>query len=44
MPDASVFEAVTETVIIGSEWKQIRQYLDSGEYSKAMALLKLLHE
>jgi flavin reductase (DIM6/NTAB) family NADH-FMN oxidoreductase RutF len=44
MPDDHVLEAVRLDRQLGQEWTQVREYIDKGDYDKALALLLLSHE
>ena len=37
-------EAVRLDRQLGQEWTQVREYIDKGDYDKALALLLLSHE
>ena len=44
MPDERLLEAVRLDRQLGQEWTQVREYIDKGDYDKALALLLLSHE
>jgi len=44
MPDEITINDVSKERNIGDEWSQIKSYLNSGDYNKALALLQLLHQ
>ena len=44
MPDEITINDVSNERNMGDEWSQIKSYLNSGDYIKALALLQLLHQ
>ena len=44
MPDEITINDVSKERNMGDEWSQIKSYLNSGDYNKALALLQLLHQ
>ena len=44
MPDEITLNDVSKERNLGDEWSQIKSYLNSGDYNKALALLQLLHQ
>ncbi len=44
MPDEITINDVSKERNLGDEWSQIKSYLNSGDYNKALALLQLLHQ
>jgi len=44
MPDEITINDVSKERNMGDEWSQIKSYLNSGDYDKALALLQLLHQ
>lgn len=44
MPDEITLNDVSKERNMGDEWSQIKSYLNSGDYNKALALLQLLHQ
>ena len=44
MPDEITINEVSKERNMGDEWSQIKSYLNSGDYNKALALLQLLHQ
>ena len=44
MPDEITINDVSKERNMGDEWSQIKSYLNSGDYIKALAMLQLLHQ
>ena len=44
MPDEIALNEVSKERNLGDEWNQIKSYLNSGDYNKALAMLQLLHQ
>ncbi len=44
MPDEITINEVSKERNLGDEWNQIKSYLNSGDYIKALAMLQLLHQ
>ena len=44
MPDEITINDVSKERHMGDEWSQIKSYLNSGDYIKALAMLQLLHQ
>ena len=44
MPDEITINDVSKERNMGDEWSQIKSYLNSGDYNKALAMLQLLHQ
>ncbi len=44
MPDEITINDVSKERKMGDEWSQIKSYLNSGDYNKALAMLQLLHQ
>ena len=44
MPDEIALNEVSKERNLGDEWSQVKSYLNSGDYNKALAMLQLLHQ